>query len=275
MYDSGKIFGGALENVTSTTVPPDSTRTINDLADAGTQLIVTGDTGGVRVEAASYIGPPPGAQTITTPSITGVGKYLDVQLQGSLVWPIKIRIYFTKNDLLQAGIVKSDLQGIYYWSGITNKWIIYSNSGSDDQGRGPSTTSVDTTNITINGVNYEGCVLASVYHLTPFTIGAKKKIVNIGAKEEIDIPTKYSLSPNYPNPFNPSTIISYQLPENSFVTLKVYDVLGREVKTLVDKQENTGTHSALFNAGNLPSGIYFCRMQAGGFNQTIKLILLK
>jgi hypothetical protein len=89
------------------------------------------------------------------------------------------------------------------------------------------------------------------------------------------LPEHFSLEQNYPNPFNPSTTIRYQLPVNGFVTLKVYDVLGREVKTLVSERENAGIHVVGFNATNLPSGVYFYRLQAGTYHDTKKLLLLK
>jgi hypothetical protein len=86
---------------------------------------------------------------------------------------------------------------------------------------------------------------------------------------------KYSLSNNYPNPFNPVTTISYQIPELSFVKLKVYDVLGNEVATLVNEENPSGSYEIEFNATGLPSGIYFYRLQAGSFVETKKMILMK
>jgi len=91
----------------------------------------------------------------------------------------------------------------------------------------------------------------------------------------IDLPARYSLEQNYPNPFNPTTTIRYDLPLQAHVTLKVYDVLGREILTLVDKNETAGSHSTTFNASHFPSGIYFYRIQSGEFSKTKKLILLK
>ncbi len=96
-----------------------------------------------------------------------------------------------------------------------------------------------------------------------------------GIYENENLPTKFQLSQNYPNPFNPSTVISYQLTVNSFVTLKVYDVLGREVSTLVNGKQNAGYHSITFDGGNLPSGVYLCHIQAGTFSATRKMLLLK
>ena len=85
----------------------------------------------------------------------------------------------------------------------------------------------------------------------------------------------YSLEQNYPNPFNPSTTIKYQIPELSFVTIKVYDVLGNEITTLVNEEKPAGNFEVEFNASNLTSGIYFYRIQAGDFVETKKMVLMK
>ena len=94
--------------------------------------------------------------------------------------------------------------------------------------------------------------------------------------------TTYKLEQNYPNPFNPSTKISWQSPVSSRQVLKVFDVLGNEIKTLVNEEKEAGYHSVDFNASELPSGVYFYRLQvysaSGGtksFVQTRKMILLK
>ena len=86
---------------------------------------------------------------------------------------------------------------------------------------------------------------------------------------------KFILSQNYPNPFNPSTTIRYQIPIMSFVTIKIYDVLGREIETLVNNFKDAGRYEVELNASTLPSGVYFYRIQAGDFIQTKKMILLK
>ena len=85
----------------------------------------------------------------------------------------------------------------------------------------------------------------------------------------------YQLSQNYPNPFNPSTVISYRLPVIGFVTLKVYDVLGREVATLVNEEKSAGEYEIEFNGSKLPSGIYFYQLKTGNFVETKKMVLLK
>jgi hypothetical protein len=93
--------------------------------------------------------------------------------------------------------------------------------------------------------------------------------------EERTPPTVPRLFQNYPNPFNPSTTISYQLTAVSFVSLKVYDVLGREVATLVERLKEAGTHSVMFNGSKLSSGVYFYRLNVSDFNATRYFMLLR
>ncbi len=88
-------------------------------------------------------------------------------------------------------------------------------------------------------------------------------------------PESFVLEQNYPNPFNPTIVIAYQLPGQSIVTLKVFDVLGREVKTLVNDRQSAGLHSVTFNASNLTSGVYFYHLQAGSYSATKKLVFIK
>ena len=89
------------------------------------------------------------------------------------------------------------------------------------------------------------------------------------------LPARFSLSQNYPNPFNPTTTIQFSISELSIVNLKVFDVLGREVATLVNGRMEAGVHQVSFDASRLASGIYFYQLQAGSFSQTKKLMLLK
>ncbi len=92
---------------------------------------------------------------------------------------------------------------------------------------------------------------------------------------EAGLPRTFELLQNYPNPFNPTTVISYQLPVSSEVSLKIYDMLGRQVATLVEGRQEAGRYQVSFNAVQLASGLYFYRLQAGTFTQTRKMMLLK
>ncbi|HOJ18983.1 MAG TPA: T9SS type A sorting domain-containing protein [Ignavibacteriaceae bacterium] len=97
-----------------------------------------------------------------------------------------------------------------------------------------------------------------------------------GSEESAVLNTsKYLLLQNYPNPFNPSTLITYQLPQKALVSLKVFDILGKEVITLVAEEQSEGSHSVNFNAQNLSTGVYFYQLKAGDFVSTKKLVLIK
>lgn len=91
----------------------------------------------------------------------------------------------------------------------------------------------------------------------------------------VDIPEKFYLEQNYPNPFNPVTTIQYSLPQRSNVTLKIYDVLGKEIAVLVNEEKDRGVYNVSFDASHLSSGVYFYRLQAGSFGSTKKMILLR
>jgi len=102
--------------------------------------------------------------------------------------------------------------------------------------------------------------------------GSSEKLLNNATSSK---PMVTTLKANYPNPFNPTTTISYQLAKNSLVRLKIYDVLGREVATLVDSNQQKGSHQITFNASQLASGIYFYRLRAGDKVIVKKMLLMK
>jgi hypothetical protein len=89
------------------------------------------------------------------------------------------------------------------------------------------------------------------------------------------IPTEFSLLQNYPNPFNPRTTIKYSIPQKSFVSITVYDILGKEVSKLVNEEKQAGSYEVQFDGSRLSSGVYFYRLHAGSFFKTKKLVLLK
>jgi hypothetical protein len=115
---------------------------------------------------------------------------------------------------------------------------------------------------------YVGCNYAPVY---------KRPVdeVLVGVGPGSSIPRAYELLPNYPNPFNPTTVVSYQLPATSDVRLSVYDLLGREVAVLVNGKEAPGKYEVTFDARNLASGMYLYRLTAGSFGETKKMFLVK
>ena len=111
---------------------------------------------------------------------------------------------------------------------------------------------------------------------------ALKQIDNNGAfsyhgsvEVKIESAQEFALSQNYPNPFNPTTMISFAVPKAGKATLKVYDLLGQEVATLVDGMMSAGSHEATFNASKLSSGTYIYRLNAENFVETRKMVLLR
>jgi hypothetical protein len=89
------------------------------------------------------------------------------------------------------------------------------------------------------------------------------------------MPISYELSQNYPNPFNPNTTIKFEIPKDGLVTLKIYDILGAEVATLVNEEKSVGRYEVNFNASSLASGVYLYRIQVNDFVNTKKMILMK
>ncbi len=100
-------------------------------------------------------------------------------------------------------------------------------------------------------------------------------IIQMKLKSLVNVPEKFELSQNYPNPFNPSTKIKYQIADSNPVSLKIYDVLGNEVTSLVNEVQPTGNYEVTFDASLLSSGTYFYKLQTGDFVEVKKMILLK
>ncbi len=130
-----------------------------------------------------------------------------------------------------------------------------------------------------NTLIFQDAQIANFY-LQEFTAryyeaGGADSIVLSADEQNLEMPNQYALEQNYPNPFNPVTTINYQIPVEGIVTLKIYDVLGREVKTLIDEEKSAGNYSIEFNASDLASGVYIYRLNSGNFKSTKKLLLMK
>jgi hypothetical protein len=100
-------------------------------------------------------------------------------------------------------------------------------------------------------------------------------VTSLDGTTESHHPSSIILNQNYPNPFNPSTIITFSLPERTDVSLRIFNVLGEQVAELIDGTVEAGSHEIRFDASNLPSGIYFYRLQYGSFSETKKMLLLR
>lgn len=153
---------------------------------------------------------------------------------------------------------------IFYSSNNGNNWTT--------QHSAPSGTGYKYLTRARNGNTLWACTIAG--EVAKYTIPLSVK------NQSSEIPVQYNLFQNYPNPFNPSTIIKFSIPLNpsergTYVQLKIYDILGREVVTLINEKLSPGTYEVDWDATNYPSGIYFYKLKAGDFIQTKKMLLLK
>jgi hypothetical protein len=117
-------------------------------------------------------------------------------------------------------------------------------------------------------------VRLNITQITEFSINS----ITFSLPTSVDVenvPARFQLSNNYPNPFNPTTTIAFSLPSKYFVTLKIFDVIGREVAVLVSEELPEGNYSRQWKATGFPSGVYFYRLEAGNFVDVKKLVLMK
>ena len=135
--------------------------------------------------------------------------------------------------------------------------------------------------------NVEGLDGKLQYRLKQIDLDGKyeySEIINVETHRKVSLPTQFALQQNYPNPFNPTTVIEYTIPnvetlratsQMQNVTLKVFDILGNEVASLVNEQKSAGRYEVNFDASNLPTGMYIYKIQAGSFIQAHKMMLIK
>jgi polygalacturonase len=171
------------------------------------------------------------------------------------------------NCTLQLGWMASEEDSIFAGSRSADGRIFYLTDSTDtaEAGTGDYATQFATEPYWV--------ARAGVTSFGSFGVG-NFKLTSVVSRDG-GTPYEFMLYQNYPNPFNPSTVISYELKTASHVTLKVYDVLGRELKTLVNEKQGGGNHMVTFSAADLPSGIYFYRLEAETYSRTRKLVVIK
>ena len=127
--------------------------------------------------------------------------------------------------------------------------------------------------ITVN-LDYTLIERTSSYYYHPYYYVSSIHVID-GIEPVFHLPDEFGLAQGYPNPFNPSTSIRYSSPRSVFVSLKIYDLLGGQVATLVDERKELGSYTVAWNASGMPAGVYFYRLTAGTFSQTKKLLLIR
>jgi hypothetical protein len=221
-------------------------------------------------------------------------------------------ISWTKTSLANTSVSAFAVSGTNLFSGTNRGVFLSSNYGTSWTAVSSGLTDTDVCALAVSGTNlFAGTVFGHVFlstnNGTSWTAVSKGLPANVriytlcvngsnlfagttgsgiwkrplsemvtGMEENHNqFPNCFALLQNYPNPFNPSTNISFNLPSKSFVTLKLFDIIGREVATIVSEEMSAGSYSRQWNAVSMSSGIYFYRLQAGSFIETNKLLLLK
>jgi hypothetical protein len=167
----------------------------------------------------------------------------------------------------------------FFWNGTNNllievcynnaAWTAYSNVNATTQ-----------TNMMVGYYTDlptgDGCTAAWTATSPGYRANMCFNIIPLGEKNiSSPIPTTYALKQNYPNPFNPVTKISYDIPKQGLVTMKIYDILGREVRQLVNEVKSPGSYSVDFNAADLSSGVYFYKLESMGYSDIKRMMLIK
>lgn len=234
--------GGIVNSMTKSTIDPD--KRIFDLP----LTMNTSWTTDVDKTIITYLNGSP----VTTTDISEHTEYT-VDAYGMLTLP--------GGDQVNAVRIKEDTRSysVLFGTGSYSRQISYNfmaKDGSFVKVFVPDTTAPETGLVTISNASFSNNGVT-------------------GVEDNDNVVKDYLLEPNYPNPFNPSTNITFRMPEAGEVELKVYDALGNEVAVLIDEYRAAGTHTATFHAGNLASGLYIARINAGGFTESIKMTLMK
>jgi len=192
---------------------------------------------------------------------------------------------FDESQVLFPSVIKENNEFEMWYTGVSKTLELVG------IGYATSNDGINWTKVAGNGTNgacFDGGAVASVitigdtYHMWYLGVEGMCYATSGGGGTGIEdfnggkIPTSFALAQNYPNPFNPTTRISYMLPSSEFVSLKVYDIIGREIQTLVSEVQTAGTYSINFDANELTGGIYFYRLQIGDkFTETKKMLFIK
>lgn len=267
--------------------------------------ISTSDSVGIRVDSVASTGQEnismtPGGSGTAIMTWSDGANYTYAQKiasDGSLPWgafPVSIASN-TSGEVLttdgNGGVILAWAEGLQNGVNIfaqhvnSNGQSVWSNATYGTGGNPVSTTPSTYQSHPVIVSDDAGGAIVAWYDLRASTYGGPYDLYaqHIGSNGSVtkvsnqisSLPADFSLSQNFPNPFNPTTVISYQLPTASRVNLKVFDMLGREVATLVNGQMEAGVHQVSFDASRLASGVYIYQLQAGSYVASKKLVLLK
>jgi len=236
----------------------------------GDTLVYAGGSTDAAVVATTYVG------VISQTDRSVITWSTGASIPGGVVYRLDADRWGCK------GIIFAGGSNQWAWTDYQNKAYIYTPSTNTYTTLANMTTGLTAPHVgSVNlGQNHWKFVVACGYNGTTYGTpqiyaDSLNCVISGVGPNGSTIPTQYSLSQNYPNPFNPVTRISYALPKAGFVTLKIYDLLGREVRTLVNEYKTANTYSVEFNASELSSGVYFYKINANGFSDIKKMMLIK
>jgi xylan 1,4-beta-xylosidase len=259
-----------------------NTLTANSASSSGTSaFVLTGSTGVLKLTS---IGPSPklypmGLITYYSPvwisnfgvldtiGVTVVADNVDAAFGGRVKakWTISENTNSGGNYTLQFGWMLP-LENTAFRSDRGYNAKIFYLSDTTEAGTGNYLTQFDTAPYTVSR--------GGITTLGSFAVGRFRNMTGVTSQTE-QIPVEFQLSQNYPNPFNPTTLISFSIPKDEHVSLKVFNILGKNIVTIVDRNLRNGEYNYEWNASEFASGIYFYRINAGDFVQTKKMLLLK
>ena len=213
---------------------------------------------------------------ITVTSLVSNSGFLIAGTEGSGVFVSSDAGSSWVNSSLNSGVIHTlNAQGNIIFAGLSspNNFYVSNDNGFNWALKNDGLGNVTVRSVCgINGFVFAGTSANGVYRRSLSELTAIQTLSN-------EIPNNFSLSQNYPNPFNPETTINFSIPSvettRRVVSLKVYNISGREVATLVNQQLTPGTYSVQWDASNYPSGVYFYNLSSGGFTQTNKMVLIK
>ncbi len=187
-----------------------------------------------------------------------IGNAIAVDIAGSVYVAGVTNVYGEGNNYV----------AIKYNSAGVQNWVMSYNGPSNNTDSALGIAIAGSGNVYLTGTAFNG---SQNYDISTIKYSQFVGIKNNGSER----PDRYYLSQNYPNPFNSSTIINFQLPQEGFVKLALYDILGREVAVLANENKNSGTYDLQWDGGGFPAGTYFYKLTAGDYSVTKKLVLLK
>jgi hypothetical protein len=168
----------------------------------------------------------------------------------------------------------NDFATVKYNSAGVQQWVSRYNGPGSQYDQVAAITLDESGNVYVTGTSSRGLYdydqITGIFTTIKYT--QSPTFVN---EHSQSTPNNFALEQNYPNPFNPSTVISYQLPVNSMVSLKIYDLLGREIATLVNEEQSAGWKEVKWNASAFSSGFYFYKLQTGNFVDVKKMLVVK